>query len=556
MRKKDKLVAILIAVIILIAINLLAAYTSIRIDLTQNKRYTLSEPAISSLASLKNPVFIDILLEGDLPPEFARLKIEVQQILEAFSAENKNLKYDFADPLEDISDREATIAELQRIGLNPANITIEENGKVSQEFIFPWAMVTYQKTTVKVPLLKNKLGATTKERINNSVQALEYAFADAFTKLGIKEKKRVAVIKGNGELADQYLADFLTSIRDYYNVGAITLDSVKSDPQTVLEQLKSFDLALIAKPTEPFTDAEKYILDQFIVQGGKSIWLIDAVAIELDSLMNDTGSALATARDLNLDDFFFKYGIRVNPVLINDLYFTQIVLASGDGSNSQFNPVPWYYNPMVFSRNDHVINNNIEALRLQFTGNLDTLKNNYNKTILSWSSALSKVESTPRPISFSIINSSPQKESYTDGPQPLAVLIEGAFTSAFDNRVSPLKLENTILKGPKNKMLVIADGDIIKNQISNGRPLELGYDKWTSNIYGNKDFLMNSINYLLDDTGLINIRNKKVVIALLDQKKITDKKIRWQVINVGLPVIFMVLIGVLFGIIRKRKFGR
>lgn len=556
MRKKDKLVAILIAVIILIAINLLAAYTSIRIDLTQNKRYTLSEPAISSLASLKNPVFIDILLEGDLPPEFARLKIEVQQILEAFSAENKNLKYDFADPLEDISDRESTIAELQRIGLNPANITIEENGKVSQEFIFPWAMVTYQKTTVKVPLLKNKLGATTKERINNSVQALEYAFADAFTKLGIKEKKRVAVIKGNGELADQYLADFLTSIRDYYNVGAITLDSVKSDPQTVLEQLKSFDLALIAKPTEPFTDAEKYILDQFIVHGGKSIWLIDAVAIELDSLMNDTGSALATARDLNLDDFFFKYGIRVNPVLINDLYFTQIVLASGDGSNSQFNPVPWYYNPMVFSRNDHVINNNIEALRLQFTGNLDTLKNNYNKTILSWSSALSKVESTPRPISFSIINSSPQKESYTDGPQPLAVLIEGAFTSAFDNRVSPLKLENTILKGPKNKMLVIADGDIIKNQISNGRPLELGYDKWTSNIYGNKDFLMNSINYLLDDTGLINIRNKKVVIALLDQKKITDKKIRWQVINVGLPVIFMVLIGVLFGIIRKRKFGR
>lgn len=553
--KDKKLLKNGLAVVIFIIINVIASLIYKRIDLTEDKRYTLSEQSIKVVSTFSSPVIIDILLEGDLPAEFAKLKTETNQLLQEFAAKNNNIKYSFVDPLEGSTPADATIAELQRLGLTPANITVEENGRVSQEIVFPWAMVNYNNQTVKVPLLKNKLGATSEERVTNSVENLEYAFADAFTKLTIKTKKRVAVIKGNGQLEDIYLADFLTTIKDYYNIGAITLDSVEKDPQKVLDRLKEFDLALIAKPTEAFTEEEKYVLDQFIVNGGKSMWLIDQVAIELDSLFNPKGSSMSFTRDLNLNEFFFKYGIRINPVLINDLYFTQIVLATGEGNDSQYNPVPWYYNPMVFSPNNHPINNNLEAIRFQFANSIDTISNSYHKTILYSSSPLSRPEGTPKLISLDIINNPPDKEKFNDGNKPLAVLIEGAFNSAYTNRIVPVKLEGTKLKGSSNKMLIVADGDIIKNQIRNNRPLELGYDKWTNNFFGNKEFLVNSINYLLDDTGLINIRNKKVKIALLDQEKIASQKTKWQLINVGLPVILVIFSGLVFNYLRKRKYS-
>ncbi|TAI48598.1 gliding motility-associated ABC transporter substrate-binding protein GldG [Flagellimonas allohymeniacidonis] len=546
------LAKVLVAVIVL---NLLGAFVYQRFDLTEDSRYTLSDPAIEISQTFDGPVIIDVLLDGKIPSEFARLKTETLQLIASFADHNKNIKYNLVNPLEDESKAQQTILDLQRIGLTPANVTVEEGGKVSQELIFPWAMVTYNNQTMKVPLLKNKLGSSSEERINNSVQQLEYAFADAFTKLNIKEKKRVAVLKGNGELDDIFIADYLTSIRDYYNLGAITLDSVEANPSEVLKQLKNYDLALIAKPTEAFSDQEKYVLDQFIIQGGKSIWLIDQVAMEVDSIFKGGGSALALPRELNLKDFFFKYGIRINPVLVNDLYFTQIVLASGEGNDSQYNPVPWYYNPMVFSNNDHPINTNIEAVRYQFANTLDTLANAYQKTVLLRSSPLSKVEGVPKQIGLDILNSPPDKESYSDGNHPLAVLVEGAFTSAYKNRVKPAKLNESLDEGPQNQMIVISDGDLIRNQLRNGQPLELGYDKWTNSNYGNKEFLVNCINYLLDDTGLINIRNKRVSIPLLDPEKIVAQKTKWQLLNIGVPTILTLLFGIIFGYYRKKKFS-
>jgi len=553
--KQNKLLTNGLALLAFILINVIASFFYTRIDLTEDKRYTLSEQASEAVSAFNSTMVIDVLLEGELPAEFAKLKVETKQILEEFASRNDNIKYNFVDPLSDNTQAEATITELQSLGLTPANVTVEENGRVSQEIIFPWAMVNYNNKTIRVPLLKNKLGASSEERVNNSVQNLEYAFADAFTKLTIKTKKRVAVIKGNGQLDDIYLADYLTTIRDYYNIGAITLDSVEKNPQKVFEQLKEYDLALIAKPTEAFTDKEKYVLDQFIINGGKSIWLIDQVAIELDSLFNAEGSSMAFPRDLNLNDFFFKYGLRINPVLISDLYFTQIVLATGEGNNSQYNPVPWFYHPMVFSRNNHPINNNLEAVRFQFANSIDTISNSYRKTVLYSSSPLSKTAGVPKLISLDIINTPPNKENFNDGDKPLAVLIEGEFSSSFNNRILPVKLEGAKIQGNENKMLIIADGDVIKNQIRNNRPLELGYDKWTNNYYGNKEFLVNSINYLLDDAGLINIRNKKVKIALLDPEKIAEQKTKWQLINVGIPVVLVLFFGFVFNYFRKRKFG-
>ena len=547
-------VTLLKVIVALVAVNLLASFVYTRFDLTEDKRYTLSEPAIEVAQKFETPVIVDVLLDGNIPAEFAKLRAETIQLLESFASKNRNIKFNLVDPMEDSENPQETVAQLQSLGLQPANVTVEENGKVSNELVFPWAMVNFNDQTVRVPLLKNKLGSTAEERINNSVQQLEYAFADAFTKLSIEEKKSIAVIKGNGELDDIYIADYLTTIRDYYNIGAITLDSVATNPQNVLDKLKEFDLALIAKPTEAFSDQEKYVLDQYMVQGGKSIWLIDQVAMEMDSIYAGGGEAIAIPRELNLKDLFFKYGVRINPVLVNDLYFTQIVLATGEGNDSQYNPLPWLYYPMVFSQNNHPINTNIEAVRFQFTSPMDVLENDYQKTILLQSSPLSKTDGIPRVVSLDMINQQPDRETYTNGNLPLAVLIEGSFTSMYKNRVKPIKLQNTLEEGPKNKMIVISDGDVIKNQLRNGRPLELGYDKWTSSFYGNKEFLVNSTNYMLDNTGLINIRNKKVSIPLLDVKKIAAQKTKWQLVNIGLPVVLTLLFGLFFGYYRKRKF--
>ncbi|CAM4238170.1 gliding motility-associated ABC transporter substrate-binding protein GldG [Zobellia roscoffensis] len=552
---KKSLISIVSALAILIVLNFISGWVYTRFDLTEDHRYTLSEEAINTVKTFEQPIIIDVLLDGNLPPEFIKLQTETRQLLEEFASKNNTIKFSFINPLEDASQIDGTITDLQALGLTPAQITVEENGKTSQEIVFPWAMVNYNNKTVKVPLLKNKLGATTEERVNNSVQHLEYAFADAFAKISITEKKQIAVLKGNGELDDIHLADFLTSIKDYYNIGAITLDSVATNPQNTLDQLKNYDLALIAKPTEPFTDAEKYVLDQYIVSGGKSMWLIDQVDMELDSLFNENGAAMALPRDLNLNDFFFKYGVRINPNLVNDMYFTQIVLASGEGNASEYNPVPWYYNPMVFSKNDHPINNNLEAIRFQFANSIDTLANTYTKTVLLSSSPLSKLDGTPKQISLDLINTPPKKELYNKGNNPLAVLVSGKFTSAFANRIKPITLKGALDKGEKNQMLVVSDGDIIRNQIRNNRPLELGYDKWTNNYYGNKEFLINALNFLLDEKGLINIRNKKVAVPFLDTQKMTDQKTKWQLINIGLPVGLTLLFGAIFGYFRRRKYG-
>ncbi len=552
---KKKLLRIAKGLLLLIITNIVSNYVYTRFDLTEDKRYTLSEAALGSVSNFESPVIVDVLLDGNLPPEFIKLKNEVKQLLSEFAAENNNVKFSFVDPLEGVEQVDATVAELQALGLVPTRVTVNDNSKVSQEIIFPWAMVNYNNKTVRVNLLKNKQGATTEERVNNSVQHLEYAFADAFAKSTIQEKKRIAVIKGNGELDDIYLADFLTTIRDYYNIGAITLDSVSTSPQSTLDRLNEYDLALIAKPTEAFSDTEKYVLDQFVMNGGKSIWLIDQVAVEIDSLFNEKGSAMALPRDLNLKDFFFNFGVRINPDLVNDMYFTQIVLATGEGNASQYEPVPWLYNPMIRSENDHPINNNLEALRLQFANSIDTLPNDYRKTIVFKSSPLSKTDITPRQVSFNALNTPPNKERFNNGNKPVAVLVEGNFKSTFSNRIKPIKLKKDLLEGKPGKMLVVSDGDVIKNQLRNGRPLELGYDKWTSNYYGNKEFLVNSFNYMLDDNGLINIRNKKVAIPFLDSTKIEAQKTNWQLLNIALPVVLTVIFGLGFNYFRKRKYG-
>ena len=554
MKGNPFLIRALGALALLIVINLVSGWAYTRWDLTEDQRFTLAPQSVEAARALDNRVVIEVLLEGELPAEFARLQQETRLLLEQYAQYNPQIGFAFVDPMEGGENPQA-LEELQRMGLRPASVTTEENNRVSQEIVFPWAMVGYGNRTEKVALLRNQLGATMEQRINSSIQNLEYAFADAFSKLAVSEKKQVAILKGNGELEDIYLADFITTLRDYYNIAPFTLDSVATAPERTLENLKRFDAAVIAKPTEAFSEEEKLVLDQYMVGGGKTLWLIDPVAMELDSLLNRDGQAVAIPRDLGLGDILFRYGVRLNPDLVSDLYATQIVMATGEGSSSQYNPVPWFYHPMVFPREEHPVNTNLEALRMQFASSIDTLENNYHKTVLYATSPLSRAEGTPKLIDLGIIRQEPDKSTFTPGNLPLAVLVEGAFTSAYRNRIRPLELSGYKESGPENRMIVISDGDLIANQIRNGRPLELGYDKWTNNFYGNKEFLINAMNYLLEDSGLINIRNKNVAIPLLDPEKIAVQKTRWQLLNIGIPLGLILLLGGLFNWLRKRRYG-
>ncbi len=553
MKKNSKHIVFLL--IVLIAINYISSIAFKRFDLTHDKRYTLNQASLNVINDINSPIVIDVFLEGnDFPSEFKRLQRETKQLLEEFSANNSNIIFHFINPLEDDATRERNIQQLSQRGLTPMQLSVQENGKSTQEVIFPWALASYNDETVTIPLVKNKIGASQQELVTNSVQHLEYAFADAFSKLTKPKRRKIAFLLGNDELKGRYTESFRKILSEYYNIAPFTLDSVAINPKRTLKQLQTFNLLIIAKPTEAFSEEEKQVLDQYTMNGGKSLWLIDVVAIEKDSLYNESGKTYAVARDLNLTDFFFKYGVRINPVLISSLYSAPITLAIGEGSNSQFQHLQWPYSPLASTTSKHPIVNNLNLVKFDFANQMDTLKNGVKKTILLESAPLTKIEGTPREISLDIVTEQQDPTLFNKGNQPLAVLLEGKFTSVYKNRIKPLKLSNEKDESVPTKMIVIADGDVIKNDVVRNTPQELGFDRWTGQTYGNKEFLLNAVNYLLDDDGLINIRSKEIAVAFLDQQKISSQKTSWQLLNILLPLGLLAIFGFLFNYIRKKKY--
>ena len=553
MKKKSKHIIILLIVIIII--NIISSLAFKRFDLTSDKRYTLSEASLNIIDKSNAPIVIDIFLKGDgFPAEFKRLQNETKQLLEEFAAHNSNIKFQFINPLEEESAQEQNIQQLTQRGLTPMQLSVQENGKNTQEIIFPWATAFYKNDSINIQLIKNKIGASQQDLVSNSVQHLEYAFSDGFSKLINPKKQKIAILKGNGELDDKYIFDAVKKLGEYYYIAPFTLDSVAVNTQKSLKELSAFDLILAAKPTEAFTEEEKYVLDQFSMNGGKSLWLIDNVIIEKDSLYNESGKSFAIARDLNLTDFFFKYGVRINPILISSLYSAPITLAIGEGSNSQFQHLQWPYSPLASTNSNHPIVNNLNLVKFDFANQLDTIKNNIKKTILLESAPLTKLDGTPREISLEIVTEKQDPSIFIKGNQPLAVLLEGSFTSLYKNRIKPFKLSNGKDQSIDTKMIIISDGDVIKNDVVRNTPQELGFDRWTGKTYGNKEFLLNAVNYLLDDSGLINIRSKEIAIAFLDQQKISKEKTKWQLLNILLPLVLLLLFGFIFNYIRKKNF--
>ncbi|MGK0413445.1 MAG: ABC-2 type transport system permease protein [Polaribacter sp.] len=546
MNKNTKNIVFLI--IGLLVLNVINQGFYNRFDLTADKRYTLSETTNLILSAVDKPLFITVYLEGDFPSEFKRLQVETRQYLEELSAENPNIKIHFENPDDQ---RESLIKK----GMMPSQLTVEEDGKLSEAIIFPWAEINFSKKATIVSLLPTAIIASQEEQLQKAIENLEYGFSNAINSIIQTKKKRIAIITGNGELQDIYQYSFLSEVSKKYKLAKFTLDSVATNPQQTLKDITTFDLAIIAKPTRKFSEKEKLTLDQFITNGGKTLWMLDNVQADQDSLFNN-GKMLAYPRDLNLTDLLFSYGIRLNTTLIKDLYAAKIALATGNvGNQTQFQNLDWFYHPLVGGNPNHAITKNIAPVRLQFANQIDTLKNNLKKTPLLMSSPLTQKVGTPAIIELQSVADEPQEKEYVSGNQLFAILLEGAFNSGYKNRIKPFETSLFRENAINNKMIVIADGDVGKNQILKGQPTDLSRDKWTNEQFGNKDFLLNAVDYLLDDTGLMALRNKTLQVNMLDKQKAFKERTFWQFFNIGLPLILLFAFGIIFTYLRKRKYS-
>ncbi|MFV0248599.1 MAG: gliding motility-associated ABC transporter substrate-binding protein GldG [Tenacibaculum sp.] len=544
LNKNTQHLVLLIA--ILLVLNLLSGSFYKRFDLTQDKRYTLSKVSKSLLDKIEKPLLIKVYLKGELPPEFKRLQIETRQFLDQLKAHNKHVSFKIIKP--------NNTEKLIKKGLLPSQLSIEENGKLSKIIIFPWATISYSNKTELVSLLPDTSFKTQNAQLQHAVEKLEYSFANALSAVLNTDKQKIAVLKGNGQLKDTYLYSILSSLKSKYKLAKFNLDSAELKPRETLHKLNQYNLIFIAKPTEQFTEKEKLVLDQFTTNGGNSIWMIDNNYSDTDSLYKE-GKMMAFPRNLNLTDLLFSYQIRINNKLVQDLNSAKIPLATGNiGNQTQYQHLNWFYYPLVSGNPNHPITQNIAPVRFQFSTQIDLLKGGIKKTPLLVSSKLSKKVGTPTFIQLSSIAKKIEKKQYTGKPELLGVLLEGKFTSAYKNRVKPFKLTNFSSDKKQSKMIVIADGDLAKNDLLKGKPFDLSKDKWSGEHYGNKDFLINAIDYMLGNTELVNLRNKTLQIKLINKQKAYTEKRYWQLYNTTLPLGFLLIFALVFTYYRKRKY--
>lgn len=563
---KKTYTSFIVVVIALLILNTISTSVYKRFDLTKDGRFTVSEETKNLLEQAYKPIVIDVFLDGEIPGEFRKLKLETGQFLEELAAIHPNLKYEFINPIEDLSQIEIdeVTVQLSKVGVKGAVATIQEGGKSTKVTVFPYALILYDGKTTAVPLLKTVARATMEERVNSSIQQLEYQFADGLRKSSQEKTKTVAFLRDSGTLTDIQIHDFIQSVQEYYRAAPFGIEFVTTSdsiqPQQVLESLNKFDLVVDPKPTEAFSETKKYILDQYLMQGGKLLLAVDPIIMENDSLSNEQGKAYPLSRKLNLDDMLFRYGLRLNNGLVKDLNHAPIALATGKGRNTQYEAYAWPYYPISKSSSDtsetaQFITKNLEDVKFEYTGTIDTLKNGIKKTILLSTSTKTEVMTLPALVSLSEIGEEFNPEAYNRSKLPLAVLAQGSFTSAYKNRVKPVRLKGNLDQGKEAAIVLIADGDVLKNQIIKGEAQELGFDIRTGQLYGNKEFLMNTVNYLLDDTGLIKLRNKDIKVPFLNSKKVIDEKLKWQFINVVLPLLLVAGFGLVFMWLRKRKYG-
>ncbi len=556
------LIQLFLAAGILIFVNILGSVFHAKVDLTEEKRYTLTKPSVQLLEALEEVVYVQVLLEGNFPAGFKRLQNSTLEMLEDFRGINGLIEYQFINPSEgSVEEINAYRAELAKAGIVPTNLRVKDVDETKEQQIYPWAIFNFKGRSIPVNLLENEMmGVSPEVVLNNSVSLLEYKFANAIHKLEINRKPNILFTQGHGELADFEVESFRKELSTFYNTGFITLDSVVQIKQDA-------DALIIAKPRLEFNERDKFKIDQFIMNGGKVMWLVDRLGVDLDSLRGRK-DFIPFDYPLKIEDMLFKYGVRIQPNLILDLECTKIPLVSGMVGNSpQFDLFPCYYNPLMAPTSNHPIAKSLDRVNLFFPSTIDTVqtKTNVKKTVLLKSSQYSRLQLTPVRLDLEAFRYDADASKFNKGAQNVAVLLEGIFPSNYSNRVTAefqAGLDQLNLKfkdqSVNTKMLVISDGDIARNGFnrSSNQVLPLGYNMFERRIFGaNKDFLVNSIEYLLDGEGIIEARSKEVKLRLLDTVKAKTEKTKWQMINILLPLVFVALFGFLYNLRRKRKFG-
>ena len=579
--KRNEITSLVITLIIIVLINIIGSFVYTRLDLTSEKRYTISNTSRDILKNLDDYVFFRVYLEGEFPAGFKKLRKETKEMLDEFRAYSKFIDYEFINPSEsnDPVERQETYKILYQSGLNYYTETVQTNTGLQQIMIWPGIILSYRENELPIDLLSGQSGQSQEAVLNNSAQDLEYKLISAIKEISTKNRATVAFVDGHGELSDLEVYDIANAISKKYFIKRTTLnEQINSlmkrdfDRDSNIVIKPSYDAIIIAKPTIPFSEKDKFIIDQYIMYGGKVMWLLDPVSASMDSLQN-AESTMGLALNLNLDDQLFKYGLRMNKNLLLSYPCAQIGLVTGQGNNMQSIFLTWYYFPLLSPASEHPIVRNLEAVKADFVSSLEptTSAPEIQKIPLLKTSDYTKVSSAPVYISLDILNQRPSASMFPQKGIMTAYLLNGVFHSLYENRM-PVEITNSSEIGFKTEsantsMIVIADGDIIRNQLAQldyakknnkrvGSPLPLGYDQYTNNTYGNKQFIENAISYLLEGDGLINIRSRELKIRLLDMNKVNDNPTLWQVVNVILPSAIMIILGIVLAILRKKKFTR
>ncbi|MGI8892333.1 MAG: gliding motility-associated ABC transporter substrate-binding protein GldG [Bacteroidia bacterium] len=543
---------------IIIFANIISSFVFTRIDLTTEKRYSLSPTTIDLIKSLDDVVYFKVYLEGDFPAPFKRLRNATKEMLDEMRAySNGNIEYAFINPSasSDPQERQDIYKQLYERGLQPTDLEERGSEGTSTRIIWPGAIVTYMSNDQSLLLLKQQAGAGTEAMLNNSIQNLEYEIANTLRKLSQQVKPHIAFVEDHGALNQHRVADITRELSGYYHVQRIRMDEQ-------LKSLNGFQAVVIAKPDSAFTEKNKFILDQFIMRGGKMLWVLDYMSVSMDSLQNAV-ETMAMGKNLNLDDILFRYGARINYDLIQDMKAAPIPVVTGYVANKpQQTLLPWYYFPLLSPASAHPIVKNMNMVKAEFASSLDTIGiKDVQKTILLSSSKFSRLLYAPVRVSLNAMREEPNPEQFNRPYQAVAVLLEGYFSSVFQNRIPPQIADaqeiNFKEKSVLNKMIVISDGNIIENQIrsSTGNFFPLGYDRYTNTVYGNKNFILNCVDYLLDDTGLISLRTKEFKLRLLDKPKVDEEKTTWQAINLVAPVILVLIFGIIKSFIRRKRYA-
>ena len=545
--------SLLIGCLIVLLLNCLSANLFFRIDLTSDKRHSVSQPTKQLMAGLNEEVEVTIYLDGEMNSGFLRLKRSVAELLDELSIyAPEGITYSFTNPTSLPQEEQKQLMQLfAENGISPTTI-YERNrdGKSVQRLLFPWLKISYGDKQQWVSLLKNIKGNSGEENLNISIESLEFQLTDAIRLLTQKEIQKIAFIEGHGELSDYNTWDISLALSRYFQIDRGVLGTDAS----VLDDYKAI---IIAAPTQPFSENDKYIIDQYIMRGGRVLWLIDGVRLDENSL-STTGMSPTIPMDVNLTDMLFRYGVRVNPMIVQDQQCLLVpVNVASEGEPAHFEPMPWYFAPLLLTSPNHPVSRNLPQVTGTFVSCLDMVGENENlrRDVLLATSNATHIISAPAAINVEEIELTP--DYFNLAYVPVAVALDGVFPSLFAHRLMPQNITNAPAKLKESvptKQIVMASGSFISNDIQDGQPLPVGYDRYTQTQFGNRDFFVNALLYLTDDQGWINLRNKQLKIRLINKNIATNARLPLQLINVGMPLLLLAIFGVVFLWMRRRVY--